>query len=74
MYTDPATKLRVLTRYAHLERGKCCGSQCRHVSLSHFLNFQLSLFSVHMVISMLKLILLDLEKYSIHLTMNRKKV
>ncbi|CAM4751658.1 unnamed protein product [Rotaria magnacalcarata] len=29
-YTDPATKLQVLTRYAHLQRGKCCGNRCRH--------------------------------------------
>ncbi|XP_030157622.1 uncharacterized protein C1orf53 homolog isoform X1 [Lynx canadensis] len=30
-YTDPATGYLVLTRLAHLQRGKCCGSACRHV-------------------------------------------
>ncbi|CAF0930016.1 unnamed protein product [Adineta steineri] len=34
-YIDPATKLKVLTRYAHLQRGKCCGSQCRHCPYGH---------------------------------------
>ncbi|XP_026930410.2 uncharacterized protein C1orf53 homolog isoform X2 [Acinonyx jubatus] len=29
-YTDPATGYLVLTRLAHLQRGKCCGSACRH--------------------------------------------
>ncbi|NNN03418.1 MAG: hypothetical protein HKL87_05425 [Acidimicrobiaceae bacterium] len=29
-YTDPATRLVVLTRSAHLERGRCCSSGCRH--------------------------------------------
>ncbi|GAB5583568.1 uncharacterized protein C1orf53 homolog isoform X2 [Prionailurus iriomotensis] len=32
-YTDPATGYLVLTRLAHLQRGKCCGSACRHVSI-----------------------------------------
>ncbi|CAF3360694.1 unnamed protein product [Rotaria socialis] len=30
-YTDPTTKLQVLTRYAHLQRGNCCGNRCRHM-------------------------------------------
>jgi Family of unknown function (DUF5522) len=29
-YLDPATGLIVLTRTAHLERGSCCQSGCRH--------------------------------------------
>ncbi|XP_040490535.1 uncharacterized protein C1orf53 homolog [Ursus americanus] len=29
-YVDPATGYTVLTRLAHLQRGKCCGSACRH--------------------------------------------
>jgi hypothetical protein len=29
-YLDPATGLVVQTRFAHLERGSCCGSGCRH--------------------------------------------
>ena len=29
-YTDPASGLLVLTRRAHLERGTCCSSGCRH--------------------------------------------
>lgn len=37
MYVDPSTGYKVFTEYAHLQRGKCCGSACRHVS---------SLFSV----------------------------
>ncbi|XP_023103540.1 uncharacterized protein C1orf53 homolog isoform X3 [Felis catus] len=32
-YTDPATGYLVLTRLAHLQRGKCCGSACRHFVL-----------------------------------------
>lgn len=37
-YVDPATGYVVLTQLAHLERGECCGSACRHVSskLSHY--------------------------------------
>lgn len=31
-YVDPATGHVVLTKLAHLERGGCCGSACRHVS------------------------------------------
>ncbi|KAK1327960.1 hypothetical protein QTO34_012382 [Cnephaeus nilssonii] len=29
-YADPATGYVVLTRLAHLRRGRCCGSACRH--------------------------------------------
>ncbi|XP_039108626.1 uncharacterized protein C1orf53 homolog [Hyaena hyaena] len=29
-YTDPATGYTVLTQLAHLQRGTCCGSACRH--------------------------------------------
>ncbi|XP_041127041.1 uncharacterized protein C1orf53 homolog [Polyodon spathula] len=29
-YIDPATGYLVFTRDAHLQRGKCCGSACRH--------------------------------------------
>ncbi|XP_007459720.1 PREDICTED: uncharacterized protein C1orf53 homolog [Lipotes vexillifer] len=29
-YVDPATGYMVLTRLAHLQRGRCCGSTCRH--------------------------------------------
>ncbi|KAI5929235.1 hypothetical protein MM560_G162n41 [Manis javanica] len=29
-YVDPATGHVVLTKLAHLERGGCCGSACRH--------------------------------------------
>jgi cob(I)alamin adenosyltransferase len=29
-YADPVTGLLVMTELAHLKRGKCCGSQCRH--------------------------------------------
>lgn len=31
-YLDPATGYLVLTQLAHLRRGRCCGSACRHVS------------------------------------------
>ncbi|XP_029110829.1 uncharacterized protein C1orf53-like isoform X2 [Scleropages formosus] len=30
MYTDPVTGYKVFTEFAHLQRGKCCGSGCRH--------------------------------------------
>ncbi|KAG7514128.1 hypothetical protein JOB18_026020 [Solea senegalensis] len=30
MYVDPASGYKVFTEYAHLQRGKCCGSACRH--------------------------------------------
>uniref|UniRef100_H0WAP0 Uncharacterized protein n=1 Tax=Cavia porcellus TaxID=10141 RepID=H0WAP0_CAVPO len=29
-YVDPATGSFVFTRLAHLQRGACCGSACRH--------------------------------------------
>ncbi|KAM4860330.1 uncharacterized protein C1orf53 homolog [Thomomys bottae] len=29
-YVDPATGYTVFTRLAHLQRGSCCGSACRH--------------------------------------------
>nr|XP_006635013.2 PREDICTED: uncharacterized protein C1orf53 homolog [Lepisosteus oculatus] len=29
-YVDPLTGYQVLTKFAHLQRGKCCGSACRH--------------------------------------------
>ncbi|XP_045839005.1 uncharacterized protein C1orf53 homolog [Meles meles] len=29
-YVDPATGYTVLTQLAHLQRGECCGSACRH--------------------------------------------
>ncbi|CAH1271018.1 C1orf53 [Branchiostoma lanceolatum] len=29
-YVDPATGYTVFTRLAHLRRGTCCGSACRH--------------------------------------------
>jgi hypothetical protein len=36
MYEDPATGYRVFTRAAHLRRGVCCGSACRHCPYGHF--------------------------------------
>ncbi|XP_019346733.2 uncharacterized protein C1orf53 homolog [Alligator mississippiensis] len=29
-YVDPLTGYLVFTQVAHLQRGKCCGSACRH--------------------------------------------
>lgn len=29
-YVDPATSYKVMTSVAHLKRGSCCGSRCRH--------------------------------------------
>ena len=29
-YRDPASGLLVMTELAHLKRGHCCGSGCRH--------------------------------------------
>ncbi len=29
-YIDPASGYQVLTSYAHLKRGVCCGNRCRH--------------------------------------------
>jgi hypothetical protein len=34
-YRDPATGYTVFTRLAHLARGKCCGSACRHCPYDH---------------------------------------
>jgi diphthamide synthase (EF-2-diphthine--ammonia ligase) len=34
-YADPATGYQVFTEYAHLQRGKCCGSGCRHCPYGH---------------------------------------
>ncbi|AWW75203.1 hypothetical protein CD351_12270 [Erythrobacter sp. KY5] len=34
-YTDPDTGYVVFTRLAHLERGECCGSACRHCPYGH---------------------------------------
>eukprot|EP01065_Artemidia_motanka_P010312 TRINITY_DN15452_c0_g1_i1.p2 TRINITY_DN15452_c0_g1~~TRINITY_DN15452_c0_g1_i1.p2 ORF type:complete len:331 (+),score=93.79 TRINITY_DN15452_c0_g1_i1:61-993(+) len=34
-YTDPATGFTVFTRVAHLRRGHCCGSGCRHCPYDH---------------------------------------
>ena len=34
-YDDPATGLRVMTRYRHFLRGSCCGSACRHCIYQH---------------------------------------
>ncbi|XP_028260314.1 uncharacterized protein C1orf53 homolog [Parambassis ranga] len=30
MYVDPCSGYKVFTEHAHLQRGKCCGSACRH--------------------------------------------
>jgi ABC-type Fe3+-hydroxamate transport system substrate-binding protein/diphthamide synthase (EF-2-diphthine--ammonia ligase) len=34
-YSDPATGYQVFTELAHQQRGKCCGSGCRHCPFSH---------------------------------------
>ena len=34
-YIDPPTGYMVLTEYAHLKRGKCCGNACRHCPYNH---------------------------------------
>ena len=34
-YTDPRSGLLVFTRLAHLQRGRCCGSMCRHCPYAH---------------------------------------
>jgi cob(I)alamin adenosyltransferase len=34
-YTDPDTQLTVFTRKAHIDRGRCCGSHCRHCPYGH---------------------------------------
>ncbi|KAL4218819.1 hypothetical protein ACF0H5_021407 [Mactra antiquata] len=36
MYVDPSTGYQVMTRFAHLQRGECCGNACRHVSPTFF--------------------------------------
>ena len=35
MYTDPTNGLMVFTRQSHLDRGRCCGSRCRHCPYGH---------------------------------------
>lgn len=57
MYVDPSSGYKVFTEYAHLHRGKCCGSACRHVSslfsilpgCSLVLFCSLHCFSLHLV-------------------------
>ena len=39
MYIDPASGYKVFTAYAHLQRRKCCGTACRHVSSVPFVTF-----------------------------------
>jgi hypothetical protein len=34
-YRDPVTGYLVFTERAHLERGSCCGSACRHCPYGH---------------------------------------
>jgi len=34
-YIDPQTGYNVFTAYAHKQRGKCCGSACRHCPFGH---------------------------------------
>jgi hypothetical protein len=34
-YLDPETGFVVFTSLAHLQRGKCCGSACRHCPYDH---------------------------------------
>jgi len=34
-YIDPATGYTVITEFAHLKRGKCCGNACRHCPFDH---------------------------------------
>jgi len=34
-YIDPSSGYQVFTEVAHLKRGKCCGSGCRHCPYSH---------------------------------------
>ena len=35
-YNDPATGYTVFTEAAHRQRGKCCGSKCRHCPYGHY--------------------------------------
>lgn len=34
-YSDPYTGYSVFTEFAHLKRGTCCGSACRHCPYGH---------------------------------------
>jgi ATP:cob(I)alamin adenosyltransferase len=34
-YVDPTMGLQVFTRLSHINRGKCCGSACRHCPYGH---------------------------------------
>lgn len=34
-YRDPETGYFVMTEIAHLQRGNCCGSACRHCPYDH---------------------------------------
>jgi hypothetical protein len=34
-YTDPDTGYFVFTRLSHIQRGRCCGSACRHCPYAH---------------------------------------
>ncbi|CAL8273035.1 unnamed protein product [Arctogadus glacialis] len=34
LYRDPSTGYKVFTEHAHLRRGTCCGSACRHCPYS----------------------------------------
>ena len=34
-YKDPSTGYQVFTELAHTQRGKCCGSGCRHCPYNH---------------------------------------
>ena len=34
-YVDPETGYFVFTELAHLQRGVCCGSRCRHCPFEH---------------------------------------
>ena len=34
-YFDPNINLNVMTQYAHIKRGTCCGRKCRHCPYNH---------------------------------------
>lgn len=34
-YVDPDTGYEVMTAVAHKQRGRCCGSACRHCPYAH---------------------------------------
>lgn len=34
-YRDPVTGFVVMTELTHLDRGRCCGSGCRHCPFDH---------------------------------------